>query len=131
MREIVLDTETTGLDPESGDRIVEIGAIELLNHIPTGDTFHSYLNPMIEGPISEESYRVHGLTTEFLSDKPIFDEVIENLLNFIGNSKLIIHNARFDIGFINHEIQMLEHKNTKTYERLPLNKLTTKEWLTL
>ena len=107
MREVVLDTETTGLNPDKGDRLVEIGAIELINHIPTGQTFHSYLNPMIEGEMPEESFKIHGLSTDFLSNKPFFSEIIENFVNFVGNSKLIIHNAKFDIGFINYEIQRL------------------------
>ena len=104
MREVVLDTETTGLNPDKGDRLVEIGAIELINLIPTGNTFHSYLNPMIKGEMPEESFNVHGLSTDFLSNKPLFSEIIENLLNFVGDSKLVIHNAKFDIGFINYEI---------------------------
>ena len=77
MREVVLDTETSGLNPEKGDRLVEIGALELINHIPTGKTFHTYLNPMIEGEMPEESFKVHGLSTDFLSDKPLFSEIIK------------------------------------------------------
>ena len=119
MREVVLDTETTGLDPDKGDRIVEIGAIELINHIPTGNTFHCYLNPMIKGDMPDESFKVHGLSVEFLSNKPLFSEIIENLIVFVGDSKLIIHNAKFDIKFINHEIQRLENSNPEVYERLP------------
>ena len=123
MREIVLDTETTGLSPDKGDRLVEIGAIELLNHIPTGKTFHSYLNPMIEGEMPEESFKVHGLSTDFLSNKPLFSEIIENFVNFVGGSKLIIHNAKFDIGFINYEIQRLENSNGDVFERLPYKQI--------
>ena len=123
MREVVLDTETTGLNPDKGDRIVEIGAIELINHIPTGNTFHSYLNPLIEGEMSEESFKVHGLTTDFLSDKPTFSEIVESLLIFVGESNLIIHNAKFDIGFINYEIQLLEDSNHKIYEKLPYKEI--------
>ena len=119
MREVVLDTETTGLDYNRGDRIVEIGAIELINHIPTGKTFHSYLNPLIEGEMPQESFKVHGLTTEFLSNKPLFSEVVEDLLAFLGDSNLIIHNAKFDIGFLNYELHLLENSNQKVYERLP------------
>ena len=118
MREVVLDTETTGLSPDNGDRIVEVGVIELINHIPTGNTFHSYLNPMIEGEMPDDSFKVHGLSVDFLSDKPLFSEIIENLITFIGGSKLIIHNAMFDIGFINYEIQRLQNSNSELYERL-------------
>ncbi len=123
MREVVLDTETTGLNPERGDRIVEIGAIELINHIPTGNTFHTYLNPMIEGEMSEDSFKVHGLSVDFLSDKPFFFEIIESLITFVGQSKLVIHNAKFDVGFINHEIQILENNNYEIYKRLPYKKI--------
>ena len=123
MREIVLDTETTGLNPDKGDRIVEIGAIELVNHIPTGNTFHCYLNPLLEGEMPIESFKVHGLSVDFLSDKPLFSEVIENLINFIGDSKLIIHNAKFDIGFINHEMQRLENSNRDIYDDLPYKEI--------
>ena len=123
MREVVLDTETTGLDYNKGDRLVEIGAIELINHIPTGKTFHSYLNPLLEGEMPQESFEVHGLTTEFLSNKPLFSEVVESLLVFLGESNLIIHNAKFDIGFINHELQLLENSNQQVYERLPYREI--------
>ena len=123
MREVVLDTETTGLNFNNGDRIVEVGAIELINHIPTGDTFHSYLNPVLDGEMPDESFKVHGLSVDFLSDKPLFSEVVESLLAFVGNAKLIIHNAKFDIGFINFEIQMLANSNREVYERLPYNEI--------
>ena len=123
MREVVLDTETTGLNFNKGDRIVEVGAIELINHIPTGNTFHSYLNPVLDGEMPDESFRVHGLSTDFLSNKPLFSEIIESLINFFGQSKLIIHNAKFDIGFINFEIQMLANSNREVYERLPYNEI--------
>ena len=123
MREIVLDTETTGLNPDKGDRIVEIGAIELVNHIPTGNTFHCYLNPLLEGEMPIEAFKVHGLSVDFLSDKPLFSEMIENLIMFIGDSKLIIHNAKFDIGFINHEIQRLENSNFDIYDKLPYKEI--------
>ena len=119
MREVVLDTETTGLDYNKGDRLVEIGALELINHIPTGKTFHSYLNPSIEKEMPNESFKVHGLTTEFLSNKPFFSEVVERFLAFLGDSNLIIHNAKFDIGFLNYELHLLENSNQKVYERLP------------
>ena len=119
MREVVLDTETTGLHPDKGDRIIEVGAIELINHIPSGNTFHTYLNPLIEGDMSDESFKVHGLTIDFLSDKPLFSEIVEDLVTFIGSSKLIIHNAKFDVGFINHEIQRLKNSDLTIYEKLP------------
>ena len=127
MREVVLDTETTGLNPDKGDRIVEIGAIELLNHIPTGDTFHCYLNPLLEGEMPIESFKVHGLSVDFLSDKPLFSEVIENLIKFIGDSKLIIHNAKFDIGFLNHEILRLENSNFDVYDKLPYKEIPSEK----
>ena len=123
MREVVLDTETTGLNFNNGDRIVEVGAIELINHIPTGNTFHSYLNPLLDGEMPDESFKVHGLSIDFLSNKPLFSEVVESLLTFVGNAKLIIHNAKFDIGFINFEIQMLANSNREVYERLPYNEI--------
>ena len=103
MRELVLDTETTGLDFENGDKIVEIGIVELENHIQTGNSFHYYLNP--ERDSSPEALKVHGLTTEFLSDKPKFEEIVEEFVDFLGDSKIIIHNASFDIGFINSQLK--------------------------
>ncbi|MCB1516248.1 MAG: DNA polymerase III subunit epsilon [Hyphomicrobiaceae bacterium] len=103
MREIVLDTETTGLDARNGDRVVEIGCVELINHIPTGKHFHQYLNP--ERPMPEEAYRIHGLSDEFLADKPKFDEVAENFSEFVGEACLIIHNAPFDMAFLNAEME--------------------------
>ena len=102
MREIVLDTETTGLDPMRGDRLVEIGCIELLNRIPSGQTFHCYLNPQRDMPA--EAFAVHGLSAEFLSDKPLFAHVVEEFLAFVADAPLVIHNAGFDIGFINAEL---------------------------
>ena len=108
MREIVLDTETTGLDPVSGDRVVEIGAVELWNHLPTGKTFHKYLNP--ERNMPEEAQAVHGLTEEFLKDKPVFSKIAEDFLTFINGSKLIIHNASFDMKFINAELALADKK---------------------
>jgi len=102
MREIVLDTETTGLNPLQGDRIVEIGGVELLNHIPTGQVFHGYFNP--ERDMPEEAALVHGLTEEFLADKPIFAQAVDSFLEFIGDAPLVIHNAPFDMGFLNAEL---------------------------
>jgi len=105
VREIILDTETTGLDPATGDRIVEIGAVELLNHLPTGNTFHVYINP--ERDMPKEAEAVHGLSSAFLKDKPVFAAVARDFLDFIGDAALIIHNASFDMGFINAELGFL------------------------
>jgi DNA polymerase-3 subunit epsilon len=102
-REIVLDTETTGLSPATGDRIVEIGCVELINHIPTGRHFHVYINP--ERAMPEEAYRVHGLSDDFLRDKPVFRAVASDFIGFIGDASLIIHNAPFDMGFLNCELE--------------------------
>lgn len=102
-REIVLDTETTGMDPLQGDRLVEIGCVELVNHVPTGKTFQTYLNPQRDVP--PDATRVHGLTTEFLKDKPLFTEQVDALLEFIGDDMLVIHNAEFDMKFINAELK--------------------------
>ena len=101
MREVVLDTETTGLDPRSGHRIVEIGCVELINHMATGKHFHKYLNP--ERDIPEQASVIHGLTEEFLSSQPVFSDIAEEFESFIGDSTLVIHNAEFDLGFINAE----------------------------
>ena len=101
MREVVLDTETTGLDPRSGHRIVEIGCVELINHMATGKHFHKYLNP--ERDIPEQASVIHGLTEEFLSSQPVFADITEEFEAFIGDSPLVIHNAEFDLGFINAE----------------------------
>lgn len=105
MREIVFDTETTGLEPLKGDRLVEIGAVELFNHLPTGRDFHIYINP--ERSMPEEAFRVHGLSEEFLSDKPLFSAVVDDFIDFIGDATLIAHNASFDISFINAEFARL------------------------
>jgi DNA polymerase-3 subunit epsilon len=102
MREIVFDTETTGLSPANGDRLVEIGCVELVNRVETGRTFHSYFNPGRAMPSEAEA--VHGLSDRFLADKPVFEEVCEALLDFIGDSPLVAHNASFDFGFINYEL---------------------------
>ena len=102
-REIVLDTETTGLSPATGDRIVEIGCVELINHIPTGRHLHLYLNP--ERPMPEDAFRVHGLSDDFLRDKPRFAETAGQFIDFIEDSTLVIHNAPFDMGFLNHELE--------------------------
>jgi DNA polymerase-3 subunit epsilon len=102
MREIVFDTETTGLDAFQGDRLVEIGCIELMNGFLTGRSFHCYLNP--ERDVPDEAFRVHGLSTDFLKDKPLFVEVCEEFLAFVGDAPLVAHNAMFDLGFVNAEL---------------------------
>jgi DNA polymerase-3 subunit epsilon len=103
MREIVFDTETTGLDPYQGDRLVEIGCVELLNGFPTGNSFHYYLNPQRDVP--DGAFQVHGLSAEFLKDKPLFADVCEEFLAFVADAPLIAHNAMFDLGFINAELE--------------------------
>jgi len=105
LREIVFDTETTGFNYSGDDRLVEIGCCELINHTPTGKTFHCYINPEREVPANV--VKVHGLTTEFLSDKPKFSEIVNDFLNFIGDAKLVAHNANFDMNFINAELRRL------------------------
>ena len=114
MREIVLDTETTGLDPQDGHRIVEIGAVELYNHVPTGNVYHQYINPLITMP--DQAFAIHGLSDEFLSDKPKFSEIAKEFLDFIGSAKLVIHNAAFDIKFINAELKRID-KEEITFDR--------------
>jgi DNA polymerase III subunit epsilon len=106
MREIVLDTETTGLDPLRGDRLVEIGCVEIFNRMPTGQTFHRHINP--ERDMPAEAFAVHGLSSEFLATKPLFTEVVEEFLEFIADAPLVIHNASFDIGFINAELDRIK-----------------------
>ena len=113
MREIVLDTETTGFEPNDGDRIVEIGAIELFNHLPTGKTYHQYINPQRNMP--EGAFSVHGLSEQFLSDKPVFKLIAQDFLDFIGDAKLVIHNASFDMKFLNAELGWIN------FDLLPLS----------
>ncbi|PJF09978.1 DNA polymerase III subunit epsilon [Pseudorhodobacter sp. MZDSW-24AT] len=103
MREIVLDTETTGFEPSEGHRIVEIGAVELFNHLPTGQTYHQYINP--ERPMPKEAFEVHGLGDEFLRDKPVFQAIGQAFLDFVGDAQLVIHNAAFDMKFLNFELE--------------------------
>ena len=107
LREIVLDTETTGLDPRKGDRLIEIGCIELVNRIPTGQEFHRFINP--ERSVPAEAEAVHGISTAFLVDKPVFSKVAGEFLEFIGQDALVIHNATFDVGFLNMELERLKH----------------------
>ena len=103
MREVVLDTETTGLDPKNGDRIVEIGAIELFNHMPTGHYFHKYLNP--DRSMPQEAFAVHGLSDDFLKGKPRFIDIMDEFISFVGDAKMVIHNASFDMRFLNAELK--------------------------
>lgn len=115
LREIVLDTETTGLDPKRGDRLIELGCLELINRIPTGVEFHVYINP--ERDVPAEAEAVHGLSTAFLLDKPLFSELADKFLDFIGGDTLVIHNANFDVGFLNAELERLG-KTTITFDRV-------------
>jgi DNA polymerase III subunit epsilon len=115
VREIVFDTETTGLDPFQGHRVVEIGCVELFNRIPTGQSFHRYVNP--ERDMPAEAAEVHGLTAEFLKDKPVFAEIAEEFLEFIGEAPLIAHNASFDVAFLNAELERA-HKGLISRERI-------------
>jgi DNA polymerase III subunit epsilon len=108
MREIVFDTETTGFDPNSGDRLVEVGCVELVNLVPTGNFLHKYVNP--ERDVPEAAVQIHGLTTDFLKDHPLFSEIIAEFMEFIGESSLIAHNAEFDMRFINWELENAGHK---------------------
>lgn len=103
MREIVLDTETTGLDPFQGHRLIEIGCVELINRFPSGQSFHRYVNP--ERDVPAEAIAIHGLSAEFLRDKPRFDEIVDDLVEFIGDAPLVAHNAMFDLGFLNAELE--------------------------
>lgn len=103
-----MDTETTGLDPKKGDRLIEIGCIEIFNRIPTGREYHCFINP--ERDVPQEAQAVHGITTDFLKDKPLFKQVARDFLDFIGDDVLVIHNAQFDIGFLNHELKTIGEK---------------------
>ena len=105
VREVVFDTETTGFNVDEGDRLVEIGAVELINHIPTGVTYHQYINPEREVP--EDAFKVHGLNYEFLKDFPTFSQIVDEWLDFVGDAVLVAHNASFDIGFLNGQLKEL------------------------
>lgn len=124
MREIVFDTETTGLNPAEGDKIVEIGAVELVDHMPTGKEYHQYINPMRS--MSEEVVKLHGLTEEFLSDKPVFSEICDDFITFIGeDSSLVAHNASFDMNFLNWELKAVgkpEIAMSRVIDTLPMAK---------
>src|SRR4030081_4128858 len=106
MREIILDTEATGLDPLRGDRLVEIGCVEIFNRMPTGQTFHRHLNP--ERDMPAEAFAVDVFSSEFLADKPLFTHVVEEFLEFIADAPLVIHNASFDVGFLNAELERIK-----------------------
>ncbi len=112
MRQIVLDTETTGLDPARGHRIIEIGAVELIGRKLTGNTFHVYINP--QRVVEQEAIEVHGITNEFLQDKPVFSQIADEFLQFINGGELVIHNAAFDVGFMDHEFALLRNGTGKT-----------------
>ena len=114
MREIIFDLETTGLYPDRGDRIIEIGAVEIINKVKTGRFFHKFINP--EREVSRAAFNVHGISTEFLRDKPKFYDVIDDFLHFIAGDKLVIHNAPFDMKFINYELSMFDREKI-AYER--------------
>lgn len=116
MREIVLDTETTGFEPSEGDRIVEIGAVELFNHLPTGRTYHQYINP--ERNMPEAAFNVHGLSEEFLSTKPLFKDIAQYFIDFIKDSKLVIHNASFDMKFLNAELKWVNRSALPNHQAI-------------
>ena len=116
MREIILDTETTGFDPDNGDRIVEIGCVEVENFIPTGRTYWQYINP--ERDVPADAVAVHGITTEFLKDKPTFGEVVGDFMDFIGNNRMVIHNAEFDIKFLNAELKAFGYPSLRLKDHI-------------
>lgn len=116
MREVVVDIETTGLDHKKGDKIIEIACLELINHIPTDNYYHTYINPNGK-EISEGAFKVHGISETFLSDKPLFSEIAEDFLGFIGDSQILAHNASFDVGFLNNELSN-EKKMTITDDKI-------------
>ena len=118
MRQIILDTETTGLDPAQGHRVIEIGCVELLNRKLTGEHWHCYLNP--EREVEEGALAVHGLSDEFLADKPLFENVVDEFLDFVGVSTLVIHNAPFDVGFLNMELRRLKKQYARISARCPV-----------
>jgi len=113
-RELVLDTETTGFSPETGDKIVEIGVVELINHIPTGNYFHKYLNPQRSMP--DSAFKVHGLSYDFLKNKPLFSDIADEFKNFIKSDQIIIHNAPFDLSFLNNELFIIGKEGIPTLQ---------------
>ena len=123
-REIVFDTETTGFEYAKGDRLVEIGAVELVNHMPTGVTFHQYINP--ERDVPEEVVKVHGLTYDFLKDFPVFEKVADQWLDFVGDATLVAHNASFDMNFVNYELKQIGRKEldwSRVVDRLEIARM--------
>ncbi len=116
MRQIVLDTETTGLEPKEGHRIIEIGCVEMIDRKLTGNHYHQYINPQRE--VDEGAIEVHGISNDFLADKPLFIDIVDDFLEYIRDAELIIHNAPFDIGFINHELTLAEVEISTTFERV-------------
>ena len=126
MREVVLDTETTGLEPAEGHRIVEIGAVELLNHMPTGRTYHQYINP--ERPMPVEAFAIHGLGDDFLRGQPVFKAIARAVIEFIGDSTLVIHNAGFDMKFLNAELKTLGHPGLPMTQALDTVALARKKF---
>jgi DNA polymerase III subunit epsilon len=121
MREIVLDTETTGLDPKDGHRIIEIGCVELINYIPTGKVYHTYINPERDVPL--EASAISGIKTEFLQPFPIFSKIVDDFLAFIGEDRLVIHNAAFDLKFLNSEFQRLNHPHLPDHRAIDTLKI--------
>ncbi|UAA37232.1 DNA polymerase III subunit epsilon [Paraneptunicella aestuarii] len=116
MRQVVLDTETTGIDPLQGHRIIEIGCVEVINRRLTGNHYHQYINPQRE--VEQEAIEVHGITNQFLADKPIFDDVVQGFVDFISGAQLVIHNAPFDVGFMNHEFKKSRKSPVKTTDEI-------------
>lgn len=112
MRQVVLDTETTGISTKQGHRIIEIGAVEIVERRLTGNNYHQYINP--EREMEEEAFRVHGISTEFLSDKPVFSQIVDEFIEFIKGSELVIHNAPFDVGFMDHEFALISKLDIET-----------------
>lgn len=116
MRQIVLDTETTGLEPSAGHRIIEIGCVELVDRKLTGNTYHQYINP--QRVVDDGAIEVHGITNEYLADKPFFADIYDEFLNFVKGTELVIHNAPFDVGFINHEFALLEKQSGQSLKKI-------------
>ena len=126
MRRIALDIETTGLDPRQGHKIVEIGCVELENNYPTGKYWQQYIKPNRNMP--EEAFRVHGLTNEFLNEKPLFSKVVDGLNSFLKNSELVIHNAKFDLGFLNYELEQIGKDNLERFKVIDTLSLARKRF---
>ncbi len=116
MRQIVLDTETTGLEPKQGHRIIEIGCVEMIDRKLTGNHYHQYINPQRD--IDAGAIEVHGISNDFLTDKPLFIDIVDDFLQYINGAELVIHNAPFDVGFINHELELAEKETATTYQRV-------------